>query len=68
VLGDLPVTVPPSETRSVAVAVVLPANPGMFTRKAFFLVDDEGFRHIAFRMTGRVRAADEETSVMVETR
>lgn len=54
VLNDLPVTIPPRETRTVAVSVRLPRSPGIFTRRAGFLVDDGGFRQVRFTMTGRV--------------
>jgi hypothetical protein len=54
VLNDLPVTIPPNEARSVAVSIRMPRAPGIFTRKASFLVDDQGFKRANFVMTGRI--------------
>ncbi len=60
VLHDLPVTIPAKESRSVSVQVRLSGSPGVFTRKVAFLVNDEGFKRIDFRMTGRIiRTASE---------
>jgi hypothetical protein len=50
----LPITIAPNETRSVAVRIALSGQPGIFTRKAAFLVDDQGFKEIGFTMTGRI--------------
>lgn len=57
VIGDLPVTIPPGEARSITVAMHLPNAAGSFNRKAEFKIDDEGFRRISFRLTGRIRKA-----------
>lgn len=54
VLGELPVTIPAKEVRTVSVDITLSEKPGIFTRTAGFLIDDEGFRHVSFRLTGRV--------------
>ncbi|MBI2805192.1 MAG: DUF1573 domain-containing protein [Planctomycetes bacterium] len=59
VLGDLPLTIPPNETRTVKVDVAMTGKPGIFTRKAAFLVDDEGFKAVTFRLTGRIVSADQ---------
>ena len=59
VLADLPVTVPPQQTRSLAVNIRLKGKPGIFTRKAALLVDDDGFKQISFRLTGRILPRDE---------
>ena len=59
VLNDLPVTVPPGETRSITVSMKLPGTPGMFTRKARLAIDDEGFGSVGFRLTGRINKASE---------
>lgn len=58
VLSDLPLTIPPKETRAVSVAVLLSRRPGLFTRKADLLVDDEGFQRVSFRLTGRILKPD----------
>ena len=63
VLGDLPVTIPARETRTVTVDIFLSARPGIYTRKATFLVDDHGFRHISFSMTGRILEVKEISAV-----
>jgi hypothetical protein len=54
VLDDLPVTIPGRESRSFSVRVYLSGGPGIFTRKAAFLIDDEGLQRIGFRLTGRI--------------
>ena len=54
VLHDLPVTIPGRESRSVLVRVRLPREPGVFTHRAAFYLNHEGFKTIAFRVTGRV--------------
>ncbi len=54
VLGDLPLTIPSREVRAVSIDVSLSGRPGIFTRKAAFLVDDEGFRQVGFSLTGRI--------------
>jgi hypothetical protein len=55
VLGDLPVTVPAGESRSISVVVRLPNAAGTFNRKAGLQVDDLGFRAVSFRLTGWIR-------------
>ncbi len=67
VLADLPITIPPLEARSVAVNIRLSGKPGIFTRKADFLVDDQGFKRISFRLTGRIREK-KETELVGERR
>jgi hypothetical protein len=59
VLADLPITIPPKETRSLTVGIRLKGKPGIFTRKAALLVDDEGFQKITFRLTGRILAKED---------
>lgn len=59
VLDDLPVTIPPNESRPVTVSVRLTGVPGIFTHKAGFLIDDGGFKRISFRLTGRIIAAQQ---------
>jgi hypothetical protein len=54
VLDDLPVIIPPQESRSVSVRISLSGAPGIFTRKAAFLVDNDGFQRVGFRLTGRI--------------
>src|SRR5262249_13305751 len=54
VLNDLPVTIPAQETRSDTVRMRMRGNPGIFTRRVGFLVDDEGFRRVDFRITGQI--------------
>jgi hypothetical protein len=34
--------------------ITLSEKPGIYTRMAAFLIDDEGIRHVSFRLTGRV--------------
>lgn len=48
VLQDLPVTIPAREFREVAIQVRLSGKPGIFTRKAAFLINLE------FRLTGQI--------------
>ncbi len=54
VLEDLPLTIPAQEARAVSVEVLFSGKPGFFTRKAGFLVDDEGMQRINFSLTGRI--------------
>lgn len=54
VLGDLPVKIPPHDSRSIIVQVHLPRKPGLFTREAQLVIDDEGFKRVGFRLTGRI--------------
>ncbi|MSQ95252.1 MAG: DUF1573 domain-containing protein [Gemmataceae bacterium] len=54
VLGDLPVLVPPHQSRTVAVAMTLSGRPGIFTRKAGFLVERDGLQAVTFGLTGRI--------------
>lgn len=60
VLGDLPVTIPPGETRSITVTVRLPRSPGIFTRKAELAIDDGDFKKVSFRITGRIVSSAEK--------
>jgi hypothetical protein len=48
------VTIPAKEVRTVSVDITLAEKPGIFTRTAGFLIEDEGMRHVSFRLTGRV--------------
>lgn len=57
VLGDLPVTIPPGEARSITITMRLPNAPGSFNRKAQLTVDDQGFKKVGFRLTGRISTA-----------
>ncbi len=58
VLGDLPITIPPGEARSIKVTVRLPSSPGRFNRKAELKIDDDGlFGRVGFRLTGRIGQA-----------
>ncbi|MBI2807076.1 MAG: DUF1573 domain-containing protein [Planctomycetes bacterium] len=59
VLGDLPITIPPGESRSITVTMRLPKTPGLFNRKAQLTIDDEGFKRIGFRLIGRISRAAE---------
>lgn len=52
VLHDLPLTIPPRETRELSVRIRMADSPGAFTRQAAILVDDEGFKRITFAITG----------------
>lgn len=54
VLDDLPVTIPAGESRSVSLHVRLSGAPGVFTRKAGFLLEDEGPKRLDFRLTGEI--------------
>jgi hypothetical protein len=56
VLGDLPVTIPSNESRAVTIRVSLTGSPGVFTRKAAFVMNDDGFKKITFSMTGQIQA------------
>lgn len=59
VLNDLPLTIPAKEVGAVSVRISLSGKPGVFTRKVAFLVDDDGFQAVAFRLTGRILAPDD---------
>lgn len=59
VLGDLPVAIPPGETRSITVSVKLPRSSGTFDRKAKLTIDDDGFATVGLRLTGRITPAPE---------
>ena len=59
VLGDLPVTIPPGESRSITVAMHLPNAVGAFNRKAGLHLDYVGFRAVGFRVTGRINKASQ---------
>jgi hypothetical protein len=54
VLGDLPVTIPSGESRSITVTMRLPKSAGIFNRKAHLKIDDDGFKSVGFRLTGRI--------------
>jgi hypothetical protein len=54
VLGSLPITIPARESCSVSIHVYLKGKPGVFTRKAAFLVIDDGFKKVEFAMTGQI--------------
>jgi len=54
VLNDLPVTIPAKQSRPVTVSLRMKGMPGIFMRKLGFLVDDNGFTRINFRITGRI--------------
>ena len=55
VLNDLPLTIPPKEVRAVSIDFSFSGKPGMFSRPIAFLVDDDGFQRVNFRLTGRIR-------------
>ena len=55
VLGDLPVNIPPRESRSITVRATLKGSPGVFTREGRFLIDDNGFSRVGFTLIGQVR-------------
>lgn len=59
VLGDLPVTIPANESRSISVQLSHARKPGFFTRKAAIHLDDEGYKVVIFRLTGRIVERDE---------
>jgi hypothetical protein len=54
---DLPLTIPAGDSRPITVKIHLPRAPGMYTRTARLLTDDEQTRIIGFRLTGRIRRA-----------
>lgn len=64
VLGDLPVAIPAKESRSVSVEINLSKRPGIYTRNAGFLVDDQGLKQIGFAMTGRILKTDKDSEVV----
>jgi hypothetical protein len=55
---DLPIMIPAGESRAVVVAIRLSASPGIFTRTALFVTDDNQFPAIYFQMTGRSLPAE----------
>jgi hypothetical protein len=54
VLGDLPVTIAPGESQSITIQMRLPKSEGVFSRKAKLTIDDQGFKQVGFRLTGRI--------------
>ena len=48
VLGDLPIAIPPGETRSIRITVRLPNSRGSFNRRAALQIDDGGSAASAF--------------------
>ena len=61
--GQFPVTIPPGEGRSIAVAAKMPGQAGTFTRTMNLLVDDDGLQRVRFRVTGRIRKEAGESSL-----
>lgn len=59
VLGDLPVTIPAGESRSITVTMHLPKSLGAFNRKAQLTIDDGEFKRIGFRLSGRIEEPSE---------
>jgi hypothetical protein len=57
VLSDLPVTIPPGESRSITVALNLPNATGAFNRKARLRLDDLGLHTVSIRLTGQINKA-----------
>jgi hypothetical protein len=60
VLQDLPVEIPAGAARSVIVNVMMSGKPGIFTRRAGFVIDDHGMKRVDFRLTGRILAPETE--------
>lgn len=58
-VDGLPVSIPPKQKRPISLKLRLSGQPGIFTRSATLLLDDDGFQHIAFRLTGRILPKDE---------
>jgi len=58
---DLPLSVPADGERAVTVRLLLKGPPGQFTRTVVLFTDDERFRRIAFRLTGRIQAQPDES-------
>jgi hypothetical protein len=54
VLEDLPITIPEGGRRDVSVSIALTGKPGIYTRKAGFLIEDEGLRQLTFVLSGRI--------------
>ncbi len=68
VLGDIPVTVPPGETRSITIQLRLPNSQGRFTRIAELMIDDQGTNNkIGFRLTGRINQTPENAEQVQRT-
>jgi hypothetical protein len=59
-VNDLPLTIPPGETRYLFLTFRFSGKPGIFTRRSGFLVDDQGMRLITFRLTGRIAPNEEK--------
>lgn len=59
VLDDLPVRIPPGESRPITITVRVAAQPGIFNRKAGLLVDNGELTRIDFHMTGRSLVSEE---------
>lgn len=61
-VDDLPLSIPPKQTRPLSLTLRFSGQPGVFTRSAALLLDDDGFQQIAFRMTGRILPKEEESA------
>lgn len=60
-VDGLPLTIPAKQRRPITLTLRLSGQPGIFTRSASLLLDDDGFQHVAFRLTGRISANDPES-------
>jgi hypothetical protein len=59
VLGDLPVTIPAKESRTITVQLKLPRTPGIFKRDVLLLAEDNGLRAVPFRLAGRIKRPEQ---------
>ncbi len=63
VTRDLPLSVEPGGMRPLAVTLTMNGTPGQFTRLVRVYIEDEGFRVVSFRITGRVEIPEASTSL-----
>ena len=51
--ADMPVTIPPGESRTVGITLKLPATAGTFRREAYLWTDNPSHKTLAIELTGR---------------
>jgi hypothetical protein len=51
--ADMPVTIPPGESRAVGITLKLPAEAGSFRREAYLFTDSPAHKTLVIELTGR---------------
>lgn len=52
--ADMPVTIPPGESRAIGITLKLPATAGTFRREAYLWTDNPSHKTLVIELTGRV--------------